>query len=178
MSTPEPDTDRPLPDSLETYLRVWCADLMVGMGPRERQHLVQAVHDVYRGGPWPSRLMVQRQAELLSGRIALAQLRDDAITRHHRLTDDLLLLSVPAEHPGAVDRLSRRPADRALLDGVDLAHRQGHLDDAELRTVLEGAAARTPLPDPVPAPPEFPDLPPDHPESWARWQDRDPDAPR
>ncbi len=172
------DHGRPLPDSLETYLRVWCADLLGELSPRERQHVVQAVLEVYRGGPWPDRSTVQRQAELLSGQVSLADVRDDALTRHHRLADDLLLLSVPAEHPAAVDRLTRRPATQELLDGVDLAHREGYLDDDEHQAVLQGSAGRTPLPAVRPAPSAFPELPRDHPESWAEWQARDPGAPR
>jgi hypothetical protein len=122
------------PTSLAEYVQVWCADLLVSLTPEQRDDLVQGLAMMDEGGPWLSRLSIQRLAEQRSGRYG----------------------------------------DSDVFLGDLLEREIGGITPAERESILTSAVAWPVLPEPIPAPPEYPPIPADHPESWAEKLERDP----
>jgi hypothetical protein len=166
------------PTSLGEYVTVWCADLLEPLTQDQRDDFLRGLAMGDEGGPWPSRLDIQRLVE-------------HRCTPHAKATDmlgDLLerfadgiaatigRLHDPA--PGmreiAVTQLHQLPGTRELVDAVDAEFRSGTLTTGERDSILTAALSRPILPEPIPAPSMFPELPPDHPESWEEKNRRDP----
>jgi hypothetical protein len=58
---------RGLPSSLTEYVLVWCEDLWQDLPTTARTDLARTLSTMYEGGPWPTRLRIQRLAEQISG---------------------------------------------------------------------------------------------------------------
>ena len=56
-----------LPATLREYLEVWCVDLLDQLTAAQHASVISTVHCSYSGGPWPSRLQIQRLAEIAAG---------------------------------------------------------------------------------------------------------------
>ena len=167
-----------VPSSLSDYVLVWCADLLEDLEPELRRDLLQNVAMMYEGGPWPSRLHIQRLAEQMSGRYGgadvfigdlLAQTPAYVAGIVDRLGDD-----DPDVREDARRRLAHQPGTPELVAMIEQATAEGHLTSEQRATILAGATSNPVLPEPKEAPPQYPALPPDHPESYAEMLERDP----
>lgn len=58
---------RGLPSSLTEYVLVWCEDLLQDLPIPARTDLARTLSTMYEGGPWPTRLRIQRLAGHMSG---------------------------------------------------------------------------------------------------------------
>jgi hypothetical protein len=165
------------PTTLDEYVKVWCADLLVSLTPEQRDDIVQAL-SMGEGGPWPSRLSIQRMAEQQGGHYG------DGDTFVGDIFDrevggvvgaiERLNSHAPGARSSAVRHLHMFPGTPQLVAAVTAETGAGRLTPAERESILTSAVARPVLPDPIPAPPQYPPIPEDHPESWAEKLERDP----
>lgn len=74
----------------------------------------------------------------------------------------------------ALELLARRLGSPEHVPALDQAGKHGRLSPTERAKVLRRALSNPVLPDPVPAPADYPDLPRDYPESYQEQKRRDP----
>lgn len=163
------DSARSLPRSLSEYLLVWCADLLSPMSATQRQSLLDTIHLTYIGGPWPTRLLLQRLAEQVVGTISAEAAIGEVVATYGPSIDDTIeaLTSGDDEisRSDLITLLARNPATTDLIPKVTAALHAGALTENEYFAICTQALHAPLLPDPIPAPPEFPELPHDYPES-------------
>lgn len=167
-----------LPSSLGEYISVWCADLLKGLTPAQRESIVAAAAFSYEGGPWPRRLRIQRLAEEAAGLITADSVLGELTAMYGHGVEGMLAAIDDPEFPSSredlIAQLSRHPGTDELIPKVTTAHRDGVLSDMEFQQICRAALEAPLLPEPIPAPPEFPDLPQDYPESFEEFRRRDP----
>jgi hypothetical protein len=172
--TPPPS----VPSSLSDYVLVWCADLLAGLAPSRRRDLLQNVAMMYEGGPWPSRLDIQRLAEQMSGEYGGADVFiGDLVAQTPGYVAGMVIgLSDddPDVREDARRRLAHQPGTPELVAMIEQATAEGHLTSEQRSTILASATSNPVLPEPKEAPPQYPALPPDYPESYAEKIKRDP----
>jgi hypothetical protein len=165
------------PTSLNEYVHVWCADLLVSLTQEQRDDIVQGLA-MDEGGPWPSRLSIQRIAERRSGRHGTADdFFGDFMDREVGGIDGVITRlnsSDPGARSIALKHLHTFPGTPQLVTALNAETESGNLTPAERESILTSAVARPVLPEPIPAPAEYPPIPRDHPESWAEMLVRDP----
>lgn len=167
-----------LPLSLREYLDVWWADLLDPLTALQRDQVRSLVESNYAGGPWPSRLLVQRMCELNAGLIDIDAFVGDVTTRWGCSIDDAVR-QLSAEdcddRANAIVLLGRYPDTTELVEKVTAAYHAGTLTATEFNAVCAAALRRPLLPPPVPPPAHLPLLPADYPESYAEFRRREPD---
>jgi hypothetical protein len=167
-----------VPSSLSDYVLVWCADLLAGLAPGRRRDLLQSVAMMYEGGPWPSRLHIQRLAEQMSGEYGGADVFiGDLVAQTPGYVAGIVIgLSDddPDVREDARRRLTHQPGTPELVAMIEQATAEGHLTSEQRATILASATSNPVLPEPKEAPPQYPALPPDYPESYAEKIERDP----
>jgi hypothetical protein len=172
--TPPPS----VPSSLSDYVLVWCADLLEGLEPERCRDLLQSVAMMYEGGPWPSRLDIQRLAEQMSGEYGGADVFiGDLVAQTPGYVAGMVIgLSDddPDVREDARRRLAHQPGTPELVAMIEQATIEGHLTSEQRATILASATSNPVLPEPKEAPPQYPALPPDYPESYAERIERDP----
>jgi hypothetical protein len=167
-----------LPSSLREYLHVWCVDLLDPLTASQRNHVCSLVESNYAGGPWPSRLLVQRMCELTTGVIDIEAFLGEVTTRWGCSIDDAVrLLSAEdcEDRANAIVLLGRYPQTTELVEKVTAAHHAGTITDAEFNAICSAALRRPLLPPPVSHPAHLLPLPADYPESYAEFRRREPD---
>jgi hypothetical protein len=167
-----------LPATLREYLEVWCADLLCQLTADERASVISIVHCGYGGGPWPSRLQVQRMAEMTAGVITADACIGELINQHCYGIDgaiELLYSDDRDVRDNAVVMLGRYPNTGELVPKVSAALRAGALTDDEFSDICSRALRSPLLPDPIPSPAHLPTVPDDYPESYADYRRREPD---
>jgi hypothetical protein len=163
------------PTDFTEYLTVWCADLLEDLDDEQRRMLADSLIMMYEGGPWPDRLYVQRLAEQVRGIIDAETSSGDSDLRRSGVSGIVARLSSPdVEHRWVVEQLSRLQGTPELVGAVTEALRLELISPIEHELILETALSRPILPEPIPAPAEYPPLPPDHPESYEEYRLRDP----
>src|ERR1700730_8007802 len=91
-----------LPATLREYLSIWCADLLDPLTAAQRASVISTVHCSYAGGPWPSRIHVQRLAEIAAGVITGDVCVGEIIARYgHPIGDVIEMLY--SNDPGVRD---------------------------------------------------------------------------
>lgn len=169
---------RGLPSSLTEYVLVWCEDLLQDLPTPARTDLARTLSTMYEGGPWPTRLRIQRLAEQISGNYGdantfVGDLHSErsgyVATITHKLSEP-----DPQTRNEALELLALLPGSLELVRALDRAVEQGHLSRVEREGVLRRALGNPVLPAPVPAPEAYPELPRDYPESYEDQKRRDP----
>jgi hypothetical protein len=169
---------RGLPSSLTEYVLVWCEDLLQELPVTARTDLARALSTMHEGGPWPTRLRIQRLAEQVSGKYGGANVFVGEL--HFERPGYVAMVAQKLSEPDsqargeALELLARLPGSPELVDALDQATEQGLLSAAERADVLARALSNPVLPAPVPAPAGYPDLPRDYPESYEEQKRRDP----
>ena len=166
------------PATLHEYLEVWCADLLGPLTADQRASVINTVHCSYGGGPWPSRLQVQRMAEMTAGVITADAFIGELINQHCYGIDGAIELLYSGDldvRDNAVVMLGRCPNTSELVPKVNAARRAGALTDDEFSDICSRALCAPLLPDPIAAPAHLPALPADYPESYAEFRRREPD---
>src|SRR5689334_7002108 len=123
-----------LPATLHEYLEVWCADLLGLLTADQRASVINIVHCSYGGGPWPSRLQVQRMAEMTAGVITADACIGELINQHCYGIDGAIELLYSGDldvRDNAVVMLGRYPNTSELVPKVNAARRAGALTDDE-----------------------------------------------
>lgn len=163
------------PTDLAEYILVWCADLLEPLSAEERRQLVSITAMMHVGGPWPSRISIQRSAEQIRGLVDADANVGEMDLRLSGLDAIIGRLRAPdLEHEWVVMQLSRLPGSSELVEAVNDAVGEGILTSLDRDVILGAALSRAVMPEPIPAPAEFPALPPDHPESHEEFRRRDP----
>ena len=164
------------PTNFTEYLTVWCADLLEGLDDEQRRVLENSLIMMYEGGPWPDRFRIQRLAEQLRGVVdAETAIGELDLRRSGGVSGVIARLNSPdVEHQWVIEQLSRLQGTPQLVDAVTEACRVGLISPIERELILETTLSRPILPEPIPAPAEYPPLPPDHPESYEEYRVRDP----
>jgi hypothetical protein len=169
---------RGLPSSLTEYVLVWCEDLLQDLPATARTDLARALSTMHEGGPWPTRLRIQRLAEQASGKYGGANVFVGEL--HSERPGFVAMVAQKLSEPDpqtrgeALELLGRPPGSPELVRALDQAGKHGRLSPAERAEVLRRALSNPVLPDPVPAPAAYPDLPRDYPESYEEQKRRDP----
>lgn len=169
---------RGLPSSLTEYVLVWCEDLLQDLPATARTDLARALSTMHEGGPWPTRLRIQRLAEQVSGKYGGANVFVGEL--HSERPGFVAMVAQKLSEPDprtrgeALELLARLPGSPELVGELDQAGKHGRLSPAERAEVLRRALSNPVLPDPVPAPAAYPDLPRDYPESYEEQKRRDP----
>jgi len=167
-----------LPATLREYLDVWCADLLCRLTAAQCTSVISIFHCSYGGGPWPSRLQVQRLAEMTAGVITADACIGELINHHCRGIDgaiEMLYSDDRDVRDNAIVILGRYPNTSELVPKVSSARRTGALTDNEFSDICRRALRAPLLPDPIAAPAHLPALPADYPESYAEYRRREPD---
>jgi hypothetical protein len=167
-----------LPATLREYLEVWCADLLCQLTAVQRASVIGILHCSYGGGPWPSRLQVQRMAEMTAGGITADACIGELINQHcHGIDDGIeMLYSDDLDvRDNAIVMLGRYPNTSELVPKVGAARSAGALTDDEYSDICRRALRAPLLPDPIAPPAHLPALPADYPESYAEYRRREPD---
>lgn len=169
---------RGLPSSLTEYVLVWCEDLLQDLPTTDRTDLARALSTMYEGGPWPTRLRIQRLAEQICGNYGdantfVGDLHSERPGYVAAITQKLSEPE-PQTRDEALELLARLPGSLELVRALDLAVEQGRLSRVEREDVLRRALGNPVLPAPVPAPEAYPELPRDYPESYDDQKRRDP----
>jgi len=169
---------RGLPSSLNEYVLVWCEDLLQDLPTTARTDLARTLSTMYEGGPWPTRLRIQRLAERISGNYGDANtfVGDLHFERpgYVAMITQKLSEPDPRTRDEALELLARLPGSPDLVQALDQADEQGRLSPSERAEVLRRALGNPILPAPVPAPDAYPELPRDYPESYEDQKRRDP----
>lgn len=163
-------TSAGLPESLTEFLDLWCEDLLRPLGDEARRRVVNDVHLMCEGGiPWPTRLHVQRMAEVASGRITEEALQGELIDLHDGGVEGALTrLRDPDLHGAAVHELARLQPSVEMVRKVTVACRRGDLTEDERVRVLDHAMRLPVLPPAVPLPRHLVPVPPGHPVAACR----------
>ena len=166
------------PTSMTEYITVWCADLLEPLTAAQRESFVRGAEMMYEGGPWHSRLAIQRLVEYYLTPDLDADTHFGELLEHNAGgvagAIERLRAPYPDSRAAAVDQLHLLPGTPELVDAVNTATADGTLTDAERQSILTSALSRRILPEPIPNPPEYPPIPADHPESYAERLERDP----
>ena len=167
-----------LPSSLAEYVLVWCEDLLQDLPTPARTDLARTLSTMYEGGPWPTRLHIQRLAEQISGKYGDANtfVGDLHSERPGYVATITQKLSEPDPQirDEALELLARLPGSPELVRALDEAGRQGRLSHSERAEVLRRALSNPVLPAPRPAPDAYQELPRGYPESYEDQKRRDP----
>lgn len=157
---------------------MWCEDLLQDVPTTARTDLARTLSTMYEGGPWPTRLRIQRLAEQISGNYGDANtfVGDLHSERSGYVATITQKLSGPdpQTRDEALELLARLPGSLELVRALDRAVEQGRLFRVERGDVLRRALGNPVLPAPVPAPEAYPELPRDYPESYEDQKRRDP----
>mgnify|MGYP003419115722 FL=1 len=167
-----------MPATLREYLDVWCADLLDQLTAAQRASVISTVHCSYAGGRWPSRLQVQRLAEIAAGVITGDAGVGELVARYCHPIDDVIEMlhsNDPDVRANAIVKMGRYPDTSELVSKISAAHRANALTDTEFSDICTTALRAPLLPDPIPPPAHLPTLPADYPESYADYRRREPD---
>lgn len=164
-----------LPESFAEYLDVWCADLLGTLSEPEMRSVRDALSTSYWGGPFPTRLQVQRLCETARGRISAdAVVGIELAEEPGGLASALWGLQLDSTHDAAIEQLSCMPGTPGMVRAVHAAQAEGHLTEAEAARVLSSALRQPIVPAPVPLPTHLREVPADYPESFDEWAQRSP----
>jgi hypothetical protein len=122
---------RGLPSSLTEYVLVWCEDLLQDLPTTDRTDLARTLSPMYEGGPWPTRLRIQRLAEQIGGNYGDANtfVGDLHSERPGYVATITQKLSEPDPQTRgeALELLARLPGSLELVRALDRAVEQGRL---------------------------------------------------